>query len=116
MAIFGFAVLCVLAALFALLLLGVVIVGSVYIVSYILCDFTERKRRWAVEARDKQVYTYIKNLSKYKEEDDDEDIHEIEYDEEPEYSETECEQEKDNTACEDTKSEYDDVIDNALNK
>lgn len=71
MAIFGFVVICILAAIAAIILASLLIAGSIYLVSYIKCDFESRKVRWAIEARDRHIHKYIENLSKYSDADSD---------------------------------------------
>lgn len=109
MAVFGFVVLCILAALFAIVLAAMFITGSIYLISYIHCDFSERQRRWRAESRDRQLYKYIQNLIKYKSK---ENVCE----EEPECDEHKNSEEVSEETEDKEESNFDDVIDSALNK
>lgn len=109
MAVFGFVVLCILAALFAIVLAAMFITGSIYLISYIHCDFSERQCRWKAESRDRQLYKYIQNLIKYK-------SNESSVEDKIESDERKDSEEVSEDAEEKEDSDFDDVIDSALNK
>lgn len=108
MAIFGFVVICILAAIAAIILASLLIAGSIYLISYIKCDFESRKVRWAIEARDRHIHKYIENLSKYSGSDADEMSKDDEAvaSEDDEYA-GKCEEEDFKTEA---PSEYEDII------
>lgn len=66
MEVFGAVVICIFASLFAIIMLGILIVAGIYTVSYIISDFQARKCRWRIESRNRQLYRYIRNLDKYR--------------------------------------------------
>lgn len=108
MAMFGFVVLCVLSAICALILLGLLVLGATYLISYIVCDFRARKRRWTVEAHDRQIIKYLEHLSKYRSEEceSEDEVEDEPSDDEDLTSEDAVEEEKvDSSQC-----AYDDVI------